>query len=47
MRKFLITMMCIVMVVCFMPTVEMAEGESGNTESSTYYVANDGSDSNQ
>ena len=27
MRKFLITMMCIVMVVCFMPTVAMAEGE--------------------
>ena len=47
MRKFLITMMCIIMVVCFMPTVAMAEGESGNTESSTYYVANDGSDNNQ
>ena len=25
MRKFLITMMCIIMVVCFMPTVAMAE----------------------
>lgn len=28
MRKFLITMMCIVMVVCFMPTVAMAETQS-------------------
>lgn len=27
MRKFLITMMCIIMVVCFMPTMAMAEGE--------------------
>ena len=24
MRKFLITMMCVIMVVCFMPTVAMA-----------------------
>ena len=35
------------MVVCFMPTVAMAEGESGNTESSTYYVDNNnGTDKN-
>ena len=30
MKKFFITLMCIVMVVCFMPTVAMAEGESGS-----------------
>ena len=29
MRKFLITMMCVIMVVCFMPTVALADGESG------------------
>lgn len=27
MKKFFITLMCIVMVVCFMPTVAFADGE--------------------
>ncbi|MGN0720363.1 MAG: hypothetical protein ACI4LZ_00235, partial [Anaerovoracaceae bacterium] len=31
MRKFLITMMCIIMVVCFMPTVAMADSTTGCT----------------
>lgn len=45
MRKFLITMMCIIMVVCFMPTVAMArEGEEkvakiGNIEYATLQEA--------
>ena len=28
MKKFFITLMCIVMVVCFMPTVALAEGDA-------------------
>ena len=33
MRKFLITMMCVIMVVCFMPTVAMAEGSDATVGS--------------
>ena len=40
MRKFLITMMCVIMVVCFMPTVAMAAVtlEGSGTEISPYIV---------
>ncbi len=38
MRKFLITMMCVIMVVCFMPTVAMAETTS-NCSGSCGHVA--------
>ena len=46
MRKFLITMMCIVMVVCFMPTVALAEGSpavptSGGELSGSYSLTKD------
>lgn len=35
MKKFFITLMCIIMVVCFMPTVAMAEGGPENTSYGT------------
>lgn len=46
MRKFLITMMCIVMVVCFMPTVAMAETGSVIQISSSEELAKIGTDEN-
>ena len=42
MKKFFITLMCVIMVVCFMPTVAMADVSAVKTESSVASVSSIG-----